>query len=534
MGEVIAGQLSSEIDELFAAWDRPDSPGAAVAVLLGGEIVHQRGYGMANLDHGIPIASDSVFHVASVSKQFTALAIALLAHEGKLALDDAVRDYVPELPDLGAPFTILQCIHHTSGLRDQYGLFRLAGWRDDDTQTFADVLDFAYRHERLNFTPGDEYRYCNTSYSLLALIVERVSGQPFSAFVRERLLEPAGMTSSHIHDDHSAIVARRTSAYAPRADGAGFKVANSTVSAPGAICLFTTAEDLARWVRNYRTREVAGAVMDAAMTSGTLNDGSPTHYGYGLTVSSYRGLRSVGHGGVDSGYRAQVSWFPEADLGIVILGNLSSMKPGALALKVADVVIADRLGADDVADAPAVDLPEKELEALAGAYHATPSRQVREVIFRAGRLVMPSWFGEDLDLTPIGERRFRADDPPFELRFFGPDDALELRETDRDGHTRVYARLAPFEPEIEDLAAVVGSYVCPEVGATYRVTLKDGALSLGERKNPARTLRPLAPDFFAVDGYGGNTLSVTRDAYGNVSGLQLFNERIRYLRFARL
>lgn len=533
MGEVIEGQFSRRIDDLFAEWDKPDSPGAAVAVLLDGEVIHQRGYGMANLDHGISIAPDSVFHVASVSKQFTAIAVAILAQEGKLSLDDDVRDYVPEMPDLGAPFTIRQCIHHTSGLRDQYGLFRLAGWRDDDTQTFADVLDFAYRHERLNFPPGDEYRYCNTSYSLLALIVERVSGQTFRAFVQERLLDPAGMASSHIHDDHSAIVPRRTSAYAPR-DGGGFKVANSTVSAPGAICLFTTAEDVAHWVGNYRTREVAGEVLDAAMTSGTLNDGAPTHYGYGLSIGGYRGLRTVGHGGVDSGYRSQVTWFPEADLGIVILGNVSTMKPGALALKIADVVIADQLGTDDLADAPAVDLPEDELAALAGAYQATPSRQVREVILREGRLVMPSWFGEDLDLTPIGHRRFRTDDPPFEVRFSGPDDALELHEIDRDGNTRVYTRLPEHETAIEDLAAVVGSYACPEIGTTYRVTLKDGVLSLGERKNGPRTLRPLAPDFFVVDGYGGNTLAVTRDGYGNVAGLQLFNERIRYLRFARL
>ena len=183
MADVTGTVLSPRIDELFAEWDKPDSPGAAAAVLRGGKVIHQRGYGMANLDHAIPITPDSVFHVASVSKQFTAFAIGLLADEGKLALDDEVRKYVPELPDLGEAFTIEQCIHHTSGLRDQYGLFRLAGWRDDDTQTFDDVLDFAYRHERLNFTPGDEYRYCNTSYTLLALIIERVSGQSFSSFV---------------------------------------------------------------------------------------------------------------------------------------------------------------------------------------------------------------------------------------------------------------------------------------------------------------------------------------------------------------
>jgi len=533
MADVTDTVLSPRIDELFAEWDKPDSPGAAVAVLRGGKVIHQRGYGMANLDHAIPITPDSVFHVASVSKQFTAFAIGLLADEGKLALDDEVRKYVPELPDLGEAFTIEQCIHHTSGLRDQYGLFRLAGWRDDDTQTFDDVLDFAYRHERLNFTPGDEYRYCNTSYTLLALIIERVSGQSFSSFVKERLLDPVGMTSSHIHDDHSAIVARRTSAYASRGTDEGFKVANSTVSAVGAICLFTTVEDLARWVANYQTREVAGSIMDQAMASGMLNSGSPTHYGFGLFLSSYRGQRTIGHSGSDSGYRAQVTWFPDADLGVVILCNLGSMKPGKLALRIADVVIPDALGADDLADAPTVDVASEDLEPLAGVYHMTPARQIREVFYRDGKLVMPSGFGDDLDLTPIGQRRFRADDPPFEVRFVGPDDALELHEIDRNGDTRVYARLESHEPTLEELAALVGSYDCPEIGATYRVSLKDGGLSVGERKNGPRTLRPLAPDFFAVDGYGSNTLAVTRDGYGQVAGLQLFNERIRYLRFDR-
>ncbi len=534
MANTVEGTFSTQIDALFAEWDRTDSPGASVAVLHNGDLIHQRSYGMANLDHSLPLAADSVFHVASVSKQFTAIAAALLAHDGKLSLDDDIRSHVPELPDFGHTITIRQCIHHTSGLRDQYSLFRLAGWRDDDTQTFADVLDFAYRHERLNYTPGDEYRYCNTSYSLLSLIVERVSGQSFRAFVQERLLDPLGMTSSHIHDDHNAIVPRRTSAYARRdGDASGLKVANSTVAAPGAICLFTTFEDLTRWVRNYATREVAFDVLDDAMTSGTLNNGTATHYGYGLAISNHRGQRTIGHGGVDSGYRAQVTWYPDADLGIVILANLGTIYPGRLALRIAEIVIADKLGGDDIADAPVVDTTLGELESLAGVYHTTPSQQIREIIYRDGKLIMPSGFGEDWELTPIGHRRFRADDPPIEFRVTGPDTALELHETDKNGDTRSYTRLAPYEPTLEALATMIGTYTSPELGTTYHVALKDGTLSLGERKHGPRTLRPLTPNLFAIEGYGANTLTAHHDSYGNVKELQLFNERIRYLRFSR-
>ncbi len=533
----VSGEFSTQIDALFAEWDRTDSPGSAVTVLRNGEVIHQRGYGMANLDHGIPLAADSVFHVASVSKQFTAIAIALLAEEGKLNLDDDIRTHVPEMPDLGHTITILQCIQHTSGLRDQYGLFRLAGWRDDDTQTFDDVLDFAYRHERLNFTPGDEYRYCNTSYTLLAEIVKRVSGQSFASFVQERLLKPAEMTSSHIHDDHTAIVPRRTSAYAKREkDETGFKVANSTVSAIGAICLFTTAEDLSNWVRNYRSQTVAGAVLDAAMTAGTLNNGRSQHYGYGLGVHTYRGQRWIGHAGGDSGYRLQVTWFPDTDLGVIVLSNLNSIESGKMALRIADIAIADALGPDELADAATVEISAEERAALVGVYHNPTTQQTREIIEKDGKLIMPDGFGGEDELFPIGHRRFRANDHPgFAVHLTGPNtpSALELHETDSHGDVRSYTRLPEYTPALETLAALVGSYHCHDLNTTYSITLKDGVLSTGERKNGTHKLRPLAANLFAIDGPGGHTITIGHDAYGQVKDFQLFNERIRYLRFVR-
>src|SRR5690606_6563647 len=181
---------SEAVDALFAEWDSTTSPGCAVGVFLDGEIVHARGYGMASLELGVPLSPESVFHVASVSKQFCAIAVAMLAADGQLSLDDDVRTHVPELPDFGETITVRQLIHHTNGLRDQYGLFRLAGWRDGDAQTFADVLDFAYRHRRLNFTPDSQWAYCNTSYTLLALIVQRVSGKSLREYTDEKIFAP--------------------------------------------------------------------------------------------------------------------------------------------------------------------------------------------------------------------------------------------------------------------------------------------------------------------------------------------------------
>ncbi|MCW4036925.1 MAG: beta-lactamase family protein, partial [Candidatus Bathyarchaeota archaeon] len=203
------GIINKKIDEIFSEWDRTDSPGSALAVLKDGEIVYKRGYGMANLEYGIPITPTTIFHVASVSKQFTAFAVALLAQEGKLSLDDDVRRYVPDLPDFGETITIRHLIHHISGLRDQWELLIAAGWRMEDVIKTEDVLELVREQKELNFKPGSEYLYCNTGYTLMALIVERVSGKPFRDFCAERIFQPLAMENTHFHDDHKMIVENR-------------------------------------------------------------------------------------------------------------------------------------------------------------------------------------------------------------------------------------------------------------------------------------------------------------------------------------
>ena len=190
---------SAKVDKLFEKMDRTISPGCTLAAIKEGRIVYERGYGMADLDHNIPITPSTVFHVASMSKQFTAASILMLAQEGKLSLDDEVRKYVPELPDFGVPITIRQLVHHTSGLRDQWELLDLAGWRYSlDLITDDDVLSIMSRQKDLNFPPGSKHMYCNTGYTLLAQVVKRVSGQSFREFTTSRIFRPLGMTCSGV------------------------------------------------------------------------------------------------------------------------------------------------------------------------------------------------------------------------------------------------------------------------------------------------------------------------------------------------
>ena len=527
----ISSEHSQAVDDVFSVWDREDSPGCAVGVYHGGQVVHARGYGMASLELGVPLGPSSVFHVASISKQFCAISVALLAEEGRLSLDDDIRAHVPEMPDLGYPITVRNLMHHTSGLRDQYGLFRLAGWRDGDAQTNDDVLDFAYRHQRLNFKPGSQYAYCNTSYTLLALIVARVSGTSLREYAHQQIFEPLGMHNSRFLDDRSDIVRNRANAYQPR-EADGFLTMNSNVDAVGAICLYTSVEDQLKWLKNLRERTVAGQVLDAAMTSGLLNSGEPTHYGYGMAVESYRGLRTVDHGGVDSGYRSQLTYFPEVDFGVVVLANLSIMKPEKLALQVVDIYLDDRLGARGIVEEPVVSLSETQLQAATGIYIHPLTSQVRSIELRDGKLVMPTGFGPDLDLTPVAVDRFRVDDPAHELRVLpATDGPQQLEEIAINGRTDVFDRVEAVSPTVEDLAGYVGTYYCPEIDATHRVYVEDGRLWVKQRKTVAQGLKPACTDTFVLPVAA---LVFGRDGHGQVAHFELFNDRIRYLRFARL
>jgi len=205
--------LATRIDRVFSRWDRPDSPGCAVGVGRDGAALYTRGYGSANLEYDVPITATSVFESGSVAKQFTASAIVLLAQQGKLSLEDDIRKYLPELPDFGETIRIRHLLNHTSGLRDQWALLGIEG-RGPGTQVHspATTLDLVTHQKALNFSPGTDYLYSNTGYTLLGVIVGRVSGQSLDAFTRSQLFQPLGMAHTRWRDDFTAIVKGRTTA----------------------------------------------------------------------------------------------------------------------------------------------------------------------------------------------------------------------------------------------------------------------------------------------------------------------------------
>jgi CubicO group peptidase (beta-lactamase class C family) len=426
----VADSLSREVDRLFERWHRPDSPGATVLVLRDGRVVHARGYGMASLEHGVPLRTNSVLDIASVSKQFGAFAIALLEADGALSVDDDVRTYLPELPDFGHTITLRHLIHHTSGLRDWPGTLSMAGWSYEDIMSFDQILRMAFHQRDLNFAPGEEYAYSNTGYNLLAEVVARVSGVSFRAFCEERIFGPLGMTRTHFHDDHSEVVRDRADSYrpAPASAGGGFRRVTSNLTALGSSSLFTTVEDLARWMLNFEEPVVGDAQVMARMHErGILNGGDTLVYAGGQNFGRTRGLENWSHGGSWAGYRSTLLRFPEQRFGVVILANTSDMNPGNLGQQIARLYLEEAMDPEPARTAAAGggggggtggggaggaadpwDPSSSELEGYAGEYHSHELLTSYRLEVRDGRLVAVHFRTGDRTFQPVAPDEFRS------------------------------------------------------------------------------------------------------------------------------
>ena len=354
--------LEAKVDQLFAEWDKPNSPGAALAVTRDGKIIYTQGYGTANLEYDIPITPTTIFDIASVSKQFAAFTITTLAHDGKLSLDDDIRMHLPDIPDFGNTITIRHLLHHTSGLRDWVQSLVIAGVAMEDVISFKHILKMVRHQKALNFEPGAAYLYSNTGYNLLAEIVERVTGDSFREWTDTNIFKPLAMTNTHFHDDHQMILKNRAYSYQV-VENDQFKHAINNTTALGSSSLYSTVEDLAKWMLNFdNTRIGEQTVIDQMHQRGVLNNGEQISYAFGLNIGEYRTLKTVDHSGSWQGFRSHLIRFPDQKFGVVILCNLDTFNPLRLAEKVANLYLADVLAPVEASKPEKAAAPAKDIK----------------------------------------------------------------------------------------------------------------------------------------------------------------------------
>ena len=334
-------QLFVKVDEIFESWNKTNSPGCALAIIKDGEFLYKRGYGMGDLEHDIPISSNTVFYAGSVSKQFVAMSLLLLEEEGKLSLDDNIHKYLPEFPEYTKPITIRQLIHHTSGIRDYLLLWYIAGEDYLDYMSEEEVYKLLCSQKELDFTPGERHAYSNSGYFLSSLIIRKASSKSLREYAEENIFKPLGMKNSIFNDSNRNIIKNRAFGYTPlnEKDFGNVFMRFDLVGSGG---LYTTIEDLYLWDQNFYHNKLGKggqALINMMYSNGRFNDGKEVNYAFGLINGQYRGFRTIQHGGSLGGYRAHILRFPERAMTIIILSNLSTFDAGSMANRVADVFL---------------------------------------------------------------------------------------------------------------------------------------------------------------------------------------------------
>ncbi|MCC6929119.1 MAG: beta-lactamase family protein [Gemmatimonadaceae bacterium] len=529
------------IDSIFARYDHTNTPGCALGVYRDERLAYGRGYGMAELNQGVPIGTGTVFYIASTSKQFTAASIALLAEEGKLSLADPVRKWIPELPAYAQPITIANLVHHTSGIRDYLGLWAMSGRSIADEVPPEMALDLVARQRALDFAPGSRYSYSNSGYLLLAEIVKRASGKSLREFTTERIFAPLGMTSTQFHDDNTRIVARRAEGYQPDGRG-GFRIVRTSFALVGDGGLLTSVDDLIKWDANfYHNRLGKGdpALIAQLVTPEPtpLASGKPQVYAFGLMPGSYRGLPIVEHGGAFIGFRAQLLRFPQERLSVAILCNDYTAQPEAMARQVADRYLGARFAAVAAASVappaastagatPAADV----LERWVGRYEVLPG--IVAAIVRDGSTLTMTLMGQRLLLRATSDSTFITPTSSEPATFARTSSGVTLQVPQFD-----MSAPAPRLVAIDTLApaaaaAYAGRYASAELDTWGIVRSEGSALQLRLRYGEWMVLEPLARDVFTVRGAGAR-LAFTRDARGAVRGFSLSAARTQNLVFER-
>ena len=520
------GVPAPKVDQIFSVYDKSGSPGCSLGVIRDGEFVYRKAYGLANLELGVPLSPQSVFYMGSVSKQFTAAAIALAAEQGYLSLDDDVHKYIPELPDYGHVITLRQMIHQTSGLRDFYTLLGLSNHDATDFDSPEDIFRIVVRQKGLNNVPGDEWIYSNTNYFLLGIVAKRATKKSLAEFAAENIFKPLGMSHTLFYDDHTLVVPGRVAAY----DSAlhdNFRVDwSTTFSVVGAGGLMSSVDDLLLWDKNfYANRLGKGTLVQELQTPGVLDDGNKISYAMGLVLGNYRGLPIVEHGGALFGYRTELLRFPEQKFSVICLCNIASAVPENLARKVADIYLADKLKPEASALKRSSNESFPDPATFAGKY--LDPRTHLMYTFTASNGNLMAWGAVLIRINANQFYDLQSDVIAFDSSQGVMHANLDIGQQTYFSGSKV-EELYLGEPE---LASYTGRFRSTELDTVYSLSEVKGTLTLRNGDKPPQKLAPIAKDEFDAGDFG--RLVCEHDSGGRVPGFRAFTQAARGIEFKK-
>ena len=468
----VGNDLNAKIKTIESWYDAANDPeylgGYAVAFIKDGKVWLKKTYGRANEEYRIPFTGRTVFDFASIAKQFTGFAIAKLAVEGKLSLDDPIRKYLPEFPDLGQPITIRQLLNHTSGLRDWYALMRLAGRLGNDIISHDWISKLISRQRGLNFRPGDKQAYSNTGYFLLAEIVARITGKSFREWTKENIFAPLGMSATFFLDNDAEIIPESASSYR------GKMKFTDNLSAPGSSSLWSSLDDMIKWLVNLDTHSVGGEeVFRLMMSPAYLSDGKLVHYNFGLQKEPFAGRVAFTHDGGWGGFSSVMAYFPEEHLSMIFFSNRA---PSGIDLwqKSLNLLLDIALAKNDEESMPNANRAKAEIDTsiydrYVGEYAMKAPSEDRSYYYarvdvKDGNLIFDSPLYRNNRLYPISKDRFfvigNTNEYNFHQNELGICDKVTIHHDDKE---YVFLQVETKVSNIKEAKEIIGEYYSDEL-----------------------------------------------------------------------
>lgn len=506
------------IDEIFTRWNNA-TPGGSILIAKGDNIIYHKAFGLTDLEHTVPNTIETIFEAGSVSKQFTAAAILLLVSEGKLSTQDDVRKYIPELPQYDAPIRIQNLLNHTSGLKDWGVVGSLTGWpRTTRVYTQELALEIICRQKSLNFTPGTEYSYSNSNYSLLVTVVERISNQSLAEFTRTRFFEPLGMKHTQWRDNFRTVVLNRAIAYDKISAGYIQKMPFENVHGHGG--LLTTTGDLLKWNRLLETHAIGGdKVYALRVQQGRLKNGNQIHYAGGLTLGDFNGYKEISHSGSTAGYKAWLAYYPEKKITVAILSNDDTGDVVGSGKKIVEILLGKP--ATNTRKPETISVPDTDLKKFIGTYRSIRNFDVFTIELKDGRL---STSGNEL--SPIHKDTVYRNGSKWAYVKAG-------RIVVKNGQdTSAYRKVNTSDLTAGYIQSLAGTYHSKEADTQFTITLKNNEAWLNRSPDTSYKLEPLYYDGFGGDEFG--LLEFKRDKKGKVIGFEVSQFRAESVPFVKI
>ncbi len=542
IGQALPDSIVTKINTFFTTWNNANSPGCAVGIVRNDSLIFSKGYGMANLEYGIPNSDETIFHIASVSKQFTAYGIILLARQSKLGLDDDIHKYLHWFPDMKQKITIRNLLNHTSGIRDQWQLLAIQGTRLDDVIAQDHILKILSKQNALNFPPGEESIYSNSNYTLLAEIIKSVSGQSLRKFADSAIFKTLGMVHTHFHDDYTEIVKNRSFSYS-RIDSTHFANSVLSYSNVGATNLFTNIQDMQKWVSNFYSHKAGDQRdIDVLTTRTRLKNGKELNYAAGIISDTHKGWKQFSHSGGDAGFRTFISVLPDLKMGFIVFSNIGDFNPTEKAFQLADLFVKDTS------------------QSIAAVAKTNDKKDSATANLKRDSIVLKNYLGnyisnEGIVLgTEINDHKlyyrfnnqlflmikdsanvysmFYAPDIKFKLLPISKDTTIIITTPDQQYTLKKYTNNGLSDERA--LKQYTGVYYSPELDCRYNIILKDHHLALTNNKYSDAVLTLAGPDHLLNDFWWMNHLMITRNKQGRITGFEVNSDRVMHLKFTKV